>query len=314
MRIFLFMVQFTLGMSIFMLALKMLGDTLSSILGFRLRALFTRFTSNKINSLATGLVATALVQSSSIVNSTMVVLVDSGVLAVPQALGVILGANIGTTLTAQIVALPVESAAIPLVLVGLVVIYIVKRPALGKACLSLGAVFFGLNYTTGVLAPLLGLPAVQKILLELTGTPIRACVVGVILTSVVQSSGAVTGLVVSLAGRNLLTLSAAVGVALGSNVGTVVTTLIASLGRSRASKATALGDFLFNLVGVLLILPVFPFFLGLVGSLSMYPGRQVAHAHTLFNIITALATLPALDNLAKLAWSWAGIRGRNKNT
>ncbi|HKM43244.1 MAG TPA: Na/Pi symporter [Limnochordia bacterium] len=313
MRILLFIINFTLGLSIFMLALKLLGNTLSSILGFRLRAFLTKFTSTKVKSLLTGMLTTSLVQSSSIVNSTMVVLVDSGVLAVSQALGVILGANIGTTLTAQIVALPVEKAAIPLLLAGLFLIYIPKRPALGTAVLSLGAVFFGLTYTTGVLAPVLGLPAVQGILLELTGTPLRACVVGAVLTSVVQSSGAVTGLAVGLAGRNLLTLPAAVGVALGSNVGTVVTTLIASLGRSRASKATALGDFLFNLAGVLLILPVFPYFLGLVRFLSNDPSRQVAHAHTLFNVVTALATLPLLDNLASLAWAWAGIRPRNKN-
>ncbi|NLL48088.1 MAG: Na/Pi cotransporter family protein [Firmicutes bacterium] len=314
MRIFLFVINFALGMSIFLLALQMLGDTMSSIFGFRLRAYLTKFTSTKPKSLFTGFVTTSLVQSSSIVNSTMVVLVDSGVLAVPQALGVILGANIGTTLTAQIVALPIEQTAIPLLFLGLFLMYVVKRPALGKAVFSLGALFFGLAYTTRVLTPLLRLSSVQRILLELTGTPWRACAVGAILTGMVQSSGAVTSLVVGLAGGKLLTLSAAVGVALGSNVGTVITTLVASLGRSRASKATAWGDFLFNVAGVLIVLPLFPFFLRLVELLSSDPGRQVAHAHTLFNVITALATLPLLDNLAHLAWSWAGIRPRNKNT
>ncbi len=313
MSIFLFLINFTLGLSIFMLGLRLLGSTLSSILGFRLRTFLTQFTSTKVRGLFTGVLTTSLVQSSSIVNSTMVVLVDSGVLAIPQALGVILGANIGTTITAQIVALPVERASVPLLLAGMILIYACKRPALGTAVCSLGAVFFGLSYTTVVLAPFLRLPVVQGILLELTGTPLRACLVGAVLTSVVQSSSAVTGLVVGLAGRNLLALPAAVGVALGSNVGTVITTLLASLGRSRASRATALGDVLFNLGGVLLILPVFSLFLQLVRFFSTHPSRQVAIAHTLFNLITALATLPLLDYLASLAWAWAGIRPRNKN-
>ena len=313
MRIFLFAMNFILGISIFLLGLRLLGNTLSSLLGFRLRAFLIRFTSTKQRSLLTGLATTSLVQSSSIVNSTMVVLVDSGVLSIGQALGVMLGANIGTTITVQIVALPVEKVAIPLLLGGMFLIYMLKRRALGTAMFSMGTVFFGLSYTTRVLAPFLKLPAVQRTLVELTGTPLQACLVGIILTGIVQSSSAVTGLVVRLAGLNLLTLPAAVGIALGSNIGTVVTTLLASLGRSRASKATAYGDLLFNLGGVLLTLPVYPLFLRFIQFFSHNPARQVAHAHTFFNAITALAALPLLDYLASLAWLWAGIWPRDKN-
>lgn len=313
MRIFLFVVNFTLGISIFLLSLKMLGGTLSSILGFRLRAFLTKFTSTKGRSFLTGIVTTSLVQSSSVVNSTMIVLVDSGVLHMRQALGVMLGANIGTTLTAQIVALPVEEAIFPLLFGGLAVIYVGKRPAVGKALFSLGAVFFGLTFTTGVLSPILGLPTVQKMLLEVTGSFPRACLVGIVLTALVQSSSAVTGLVVGLAGSKLLALPAAIAIALGSNVGTVITTLLASVGKSRASKATAYADFLFNLGGVLLVFPLFPLFLRLVQLFSSAPGRQVAHAHTLFNVITASIALPLLDKLASLAWAGAGIWLRNKN-
>ncbi|HBG01958.1 MAG TPA: Na/Pi-cotransporter, partial [Firmicutes bacterium] len=121
---------------------------------------------------------------------------------------------------------------------------------------------------------------------------LRACVVGALLTALVQSSSAVTGLVVTLTGRQLLSLPAAVGLALGSNVGTVLTTLLASLGRDRASRATALADLLFNVGGVMLILPMYPFFLRLIRLFSGYPSRQVAHAHTFFNVITALLALP----------------------
>ncbi|HBN94730.1 MAG TPA: hypothetical protein DDZ66_00390 [Firmicutes bacterium] len=313
MRIFLFVMNLTLGITIFLLGLRLLGDTLSSILGFRLRAFLTRFTFTKGRSLLTGFVTTSLVQSSSVVNSTMVVLVDSDVLSIRQALGVMLGANIGTTITAQIAALPVEKASIPLLFGGIFLIYVIKRRPLGSAVFSLGAIFFGLTFTTHVLRPFLSIPVVQRTLVELTGTPLQACLVGVILTGLVQSSSAVTGLVVSLAGHNLLALPAAIGIALGSNVGTDVTTLLASLGRSKASRATAYGDFLFNLGGVLLILPIYPLFLRLIQFFSHNPARQVAHAHTFFNAITALVVLPLLDYLASLAWVLAGIRPRDKN-
>ncbi len=296
-----------------MLGLRLLGDTLASILGFRLRAMLIRFTSTKLRSLCTGLVATCLVQSSSAVGATMVVLVDSGVLSLRQALGVMLGANIGTTFTAQIMALPVENIALPLIVVGMLVIYIGKRRTLGKAIFSLGAVFFGLTFTTAVLTPILSSATVQQTLVDLTATPLQACLVGVVLTAMVQSSSAVTGLVVGLARYNLISIPAAVGIALGSNVGTVFTTLIASLGRSRVSRATAYADLLFNVGGIMLVIPVYPAFLRLVQFFSQQPTRQVADAHTFFNVVTALLALPFLDYLAKLAWAWAGIWRDNKN-
>lgn len=313
MKTFLLILNFTLGITIFWLGLRLLGTTLESVLGFRLRSLLTRLTSTKGRSLVAGLVCTCLVQSSSAVGSTMVILVDSGVLNLGQAFGVMLGANIGTTLTAQIIAFPLERAALPLIGGGLLLTFALKRRVLGRAVFGLGSIFFGLTFTTAVLAPLLSMPILQYALLDLTDTPWQACLLGFFLTALVQSSSAVTGLVIGLARYNLLPLSSAVGVALGSNVGTVVTTLLASIGRSQASRATALADLLFNLGGVLLILPFYSAFLRLVGLLSGDIARQVAHAHTLFNVITALLALPFLDYLARLAWRWAGIWREDKN-
>lgn len=313
MRTFVFVLNFSLGLSIFLLGLRLLGATLVSVLGFRLRSSLVRFTSTRGKGLLTGLFSTCLVQSSSAVNSTMVILVDSGVLSLSQALGVMLGANVGTTLTAQIVALPIEKTVFPLIIGGMLLIYIGKRRSVGTAVFSLGAVFFGLTFTTNVLTPLLETPIVRRILVEMTDSPVQACFFGALLTALVQSSSAVTGLVIRLARNNLLSLSAAVGLALGSNVGTVVTTLLASLGRSRGSKAAAYSDLFFNLGGILLILPLYPFFLRLILLLSDHPARQVAHAHTFFNVITAILILPFLDYLASLAWWCAGIRRENKN-
>ncbi|NMB01188.1 MAG: Na/Pi cotransporter family protein [Firmicutes bacterium] len=313
MRIFLFVLNCSLGISIFLLGLKLLGSTLEKMLVHRLRRILTKLTATKGRSFAVGLIVTSLIQSSSAVCSTMVVLVDSGALGLHQALGVMLGANIGTTLTAQIVAFPLEKVAIPLIIMGLVVVYWGKRRSVGSVLCSLGAVFFGLTFTTAVLAPVLTKPALQRLILGLSNTPLQAVALGALLTAVVQSSSAVTGLVIGLTKHSFLPVQVAVALALGSNVGTVLTTLLASLGRSRASKASAYADLFFNLGGVLLVLPVYPAFLRLIQLLSADPSRQVAHAHSTFNVLTALLVLPFLEYLAALAWWWAGIRQVNKN-
>lgn len=313
MRIFLLIIGFVVGISIFLLSLHLLSTALESVLGFRLRTLLTRLTKTKTRSLFAGLLSTCLVQSSSAVGSTMVVLVDTKVLTLRQAFGVMLGANIGTTITAQIMVFPLEKLALPLIILGLGFFFF-KRRTKGIAIFSLGAIFYGLTFTTASLAPLLNLPILQEVLINTTQTPLQACLVGVVVTSIVQSSSAVTGLVIGLTRYGLLDLPAAVGLALGSNIGTVVTTFVATLGRDRASLATALADFIFNLGGVLFVLPFFPQFLRLVSLFSTNPARQVAHAHTFFNVVTALLALPILDYLAQLAWWGAGIWGNNKNT
>lgn len=313
MRIVLFIGGFILGLSIFLIGLKLLGDSLESAMGFRLRKILTRFTATKGRSVLAGLVTTSLVQSSSAVGSTMVILVDSGVLSLSQAFGVMLGANIGTTLTVQLLVLPLENLAFPLIIIGLLLIFVGKRPIKGKAIVALGSVFYGLTLTASTLTPLLELPSIENILLNLTDTPLEAVGLGVVLTALVQSSSAVTGLVIRLIELKHLSLFAGVGIALGSNIGTVITTLIASLGRGRASKATAYADLIFNFVGVILILPFYSFFLHLISYLSFDPARQVAHAHTIFNLVTALLAIPALEFLARLAWWCAGKHKVNKN-
>lgn len=313
MRIFFFAANLGLGIGIFLLGLKLLTNALETVLGFRLHSVLTRLTATKVKGLLVGLLLTAFIQSSSAVGAALVVLTDTGVLSLTQALGVMLGANVGTTVTAQLIALPLERTALPLCAVGLAVRYLGQRKSAGTALFGLGAVFFGLSFSTWALAPLLKAPAMRSVITTLTDTPLEAVSFGMVLTILAQSSSAVTGLVIGLVKQNLLPASVAVAMALGSNVGTVATTLLASVGRSRAGRATAYADFLFNLGGVVLILPVFPLFFQVVQSLSADPSRQVAHAHTLFNGVTALLALPFLQHLAGLAWRGAGIGGANKN-
>ncbi len=270
--------------------------------------MLTRLTTTKLRCVFAGAAATCLVQSSSAVASTMVVLVASGILTAKQAFGVILGANIGTTLTAQIIAFRLENVALPLIFLGLLLAFAGRRKSLGTALFALGSLLYGLTIITATLAPLLQFPHIQNVLKNLSDTPWEACLTGIVLTALIQSSSAVTGVVISLAHLNAISLSAAVGVALGSNVGTVFTTLIASTGRGRASRATAFADFIFNLGGVLLVLPFYGHFLRLVALTSHDLARQIANAHFLFNLLTGIAALPVLDYFAALAWRLAGIK------
>jgi len=302
-----------LGISIFLLGLRLLTNTLESVLGFRLRSALVKVTATKARGFAAGLLVTSVIQSSSAVCAAMVVLTHTGVVSLSQALAVMLGANVGTTVTAQIVAFPLEKMALPLVLSSLIALHLGRWRSASIAVFSLGAVFFGLSLASNALDPLLNSPHVRSALLNLTDSPWDAVLFGVLLTVLVQSSSAVTGLVIGLVKQNLLPVSAAVAVALGSNVGTVATTLVASWGRNRASRAAAFADLLYNLGGVLLVVPIFPLFLQMVERLAPEPGRQVAHAHTLFNVLTALLVLPVLEHLANLAWWGAGIGRGNKN-
>ena len=300
-----------LGISIFLLGLRLLTNTLESVLGFRLRSALVKVTATKARGFAAGLLVTSVIQSSSAVCAAMVVLTHTGVVSLSQALAVMLGANVGTTVTAQIVAFPLEKMALPLVLSSLIALHLGRWRSASIAVFSLGAVF--LSLASNALDPLLNSPHVRSALLNLTDSPWDAVLFGVLLTVLVQSSSAVTGLVIGLVKQNLLPVSAAVAVALGSNVGTVATTLVASWGRNRASRAAAFADLLYNLGGVLLVVPIFPLFLQMVERLAPEPGRQVAHAHTLFNVLTALLVLPVLEHLANLAWWGAGIGRGNKN-
>lgn len=313
MRTFTFFAGFAVGMAIFLLGLKIMSAALEDVVGFRLKVLLTRLTATRGSSLVAGIVSTCLVQSSSAVAATMVILVDAGIINLSQAFGIILGANIGTTLTAQIIAFQLEYAAFPLLIGGLALTFLPRTRSTGRSIFGLGALFFGLTIVTSTLTPILKFPFVHEAVIKLTDTPVEACLFGVLLTALVQSSSAVTGLVISFVRVNAISSSAAVALALGSNIGTVVTTLVASMGRSRESKATAYADLFFNLGGVLLILPFFPVFLRTISGLSSDPARLVAHAHTIFNVMTALLAIPLLDYLVRLAWWWAGIGGATKN-
>jgi phosphate:Na+ symporter len=306
------MCGFGLGVTIFLLGLRLMSTALGSAAGRRLRGLLARFVKTPLQGALLGAAATAAVQSSSAVAATVVGLVNARIFTLSQAFAVILGANVGTTITAQLIAFDLDRFAPLMMAAGLVSVWGWRRRTVGEALFGFGSLLFGLALINRALLPWLDSGAARFALTSLVGERWQAVLVGIGVTAVVQSSSAVTGFVVALAQAETITLQAAVCISLGSNIGTVLTTLIASIGTSRESKAAALADLTFNVLGVLLVLPLLDPFLAVVARTSTQLPRQIANAHTLFNLGTAVIALPLIRYLAGFAWLWAGIVGGRK--
>lgn len=277
------------GLVLFLYGVTRLSEALRAAAGDRLRDGLARFTRNRFAGVGTGAVATAVVDSSSVTIATTIALVHAGVLPFAHSLGVILGANVGTTLSSQLFALR-GAAFAPAVLAAGFALYTLGRGErvrqAGGALLGLGMIFFGLEQMGRAVEPLAGHPAFTAWMARLEN-PLLGLLAGMVATAVLQSSSATLGLAIALAGEGLLTLPAGVAVMLGAEIGTCADTLLAALGRSRAALRAGLFHLLFNggtaAVGLALAVP-------LAAAAAAMPGgdgdvaRQIANAHLLFNV------------------------------
>jgi len=266
-----------------------------------------------------GLVVTALIQSSSATNVMAVALVAAGALGLEQAVGIVLGANVGTTATGQLLAFGTEGAGLVLLAAGLAaqlpgIRRLPAGPAMrvgawGEAVGGLGAVFLSLWCLGRALAPVADGGLLAGYAEAVAVNPGAALLFGVALTSVVQSSSAVTGLLIGWADQGGLTLASGIAALLGANIGTVTTTILAALPSGTDARRTAAADALFNIAGAVAVWPFLGRVEGLVAALSADPGRQIAHAHTLFNLATAGLLLPFVHPFCKLIrWLVPGRR------
>ncbi|HHX01924.1 MAG TPA: Na/Pi cotransporter family protein [Firmicutes bacterium] len=303
------LIKFSLSISIFLVSLRLISESVQAVMGVRLRRILAHLTFNPLVSVISGAVVTALVQSSSAVAAVMVALVNARVLSLKQAFGVILGANVGTTVTAQIAALDMSHMIAPLIVCGLFLLpWSRKANYLGMALIGLGGLFMGLVLLRLSLVPILAYHWVQSALINLSDHILAAVFVGITVTAIVQSSSAVTSVVIVLGQVKAISLVGAIAIAFGSNIGTVLTTLLSSIGMSRESKATAYADLVFNVLGVVIMLPVIQYFARLVSLTSPELGKQIANAHTLFNAITAVCALLLINPLVGIVSKMAGIR------
>ncbi|OGP24212.1 MAG: hypothetical protein A2X99_09620 [Deltaproteobacteria bacterium GWB2_55_19] len=275
--------------------MRLAGEGLQRAAGARLRSFLITATSNRFKSLGAGAAITALLQSSSATTVMLVGFVGSGLLGLGETMGVILGADIGTTLTVQIIAFRVYDYAIAVIGVGILMKYIGRRgPAkdLGQAILGFGFVFFALKTLTETFEPIARNPLWTEILLSLSRDPFAGIIVTALLTALLHSSAATLGLAITFAHAGLLTLDSAMPIVLGANIGTSVSAIVSSFGANIDARRVAIAHILFKVLGVVIVIPFLGVFTDLVGLSTPDLARQIANAHTFFNIAIALLFLP----------------------
>ena len=289
------------GMGMFLYGMEMMSDGMKVTAGNSMRTILEKLTSNKYLAVLVGAFVTMVIQSSSATTVMLVSFVNSGLLAFSQALGVILGSNIGSTVTAQIVAFKVTDYALLLIALGSIMSLFSKKETiknLGLVVLGFGLLFYGMKVMSDTMKPLRSDPAFNSILTSFEN-PFLGILAGAIFTALVQSSSATTGIVITLASGGSITLEAGIPLIFGANIGTCITALLAGLNTSRDAKRVAVAHVTFNVIGVLLFCFWIPTFADIVSQTSQNIPRQIANAHTIFNIIASVVFIPFTGFIAK---------------
>lgn len=302
--------NFILGTGCLMFGVRLMSSGLEKAGSKGMEKLLRTFTGNVVTAFFTGTLVTALVQSSTAITVITVGLVNSGLLRLAQAAGIIYGANIGTTITAQLMSLHMTDFSIPVAAVGLVVCFTARKPALqhvGQAVFGFGLLLFGLNILNSGVPYIRESRLASQLFQRYGGNPLLGLLLGMTTTMLVHSSSATVGLTIVLFNSGLISFEAALGLTLGDNIGTCVTAQLASLGTSVPARRTAWAHTLYNCIGVALVLLFFTPFASLVRLathlLGQGPARLVANTHTVFNILSAIVFLPLTPYYVKfLEW------------
>lgn len=292
------------GLGLFIYGMKLMGDGLERTAGDRLKSLLELLTRNRFLGVLVGFIVTAIVQSSSAITVMVIGLVNAGLMDLAQATGVIMGANVGTTITAQLIAFKLTKFALPAIAIGTAITMFSKQKiqkSIGQVILGFGILFFGMETMETALKPLADLPQFVNFIASFGKTPILGVLAGFITTGVIQSSSATIGILQALASQGIVDLSIALPTLFGSNIGTCVTALLSSIGANIAAKRAAIVHLMFNVVGTLVFIIILPFFEIIVTYTSTNPVRQIANAHTFFNVANTAIQLPFAMILVRLA-------------
>jgi phosphate:Na+ symporter len=293
------------GLGLFLYGMKMMSDALENMAGDRMRRVLELLTSKRLAAVGVGMGVTAIIQSSSATTVMIVGFVNAGLMTLLQATGVIMGANIGTTITAQLIAFKLSDIAPMILFIGMIMaIFLKKRKQvrLGEIILGFGMLFVGLTLMSDAMVPLRENEAFKSFLVNFK-SPILGVLIGAGFTAIIQSSSASVGILQAMAAMGLIGLDSAVYVVLGQNIGTCVTAILAAIGTSTNSKRTAGIHLTFNIVGTivyLILLAVFPAIVSWVQSLSPdNVSRQIANFHTVFNVSITLLLFPFAKQIVR---------------
>ena len=298
------------GLSLFLYGMEKMIKGLLIVAGDRMKEMLSKLTKNRVMGAITGAGVTAVIQSSSVTSVLVVGFVSAGLMTAGQAAGVIMGANLGTTITAQIVAFKVTHFALILVALGFVIQFashLRRNQAIGNLIMGLGLIFFGMNIMGEGMEPLRSYAPFLELMKEMQN-PLYGILVGLLFTALVQSSSATIAIVIVMASNGFLTLPAGIALVMGAHIGTTVTALLATIGKSREALRTALIHVLFNFIGVLIFLPFIPDLAnmavwlsssnaihdGSMAQLAANTPREIANANTLFTFIILLIFLPLI--------------------
>ena len=294
------------GLGLFLYGMNLMGDGLQKSAGSKLKRIIELLTSNVIMGVLVGMVVTMIIQSSSATTVMVVGFVNAGIMSLPQAIGVIMGANIGTTITAQLVSLDVNFLA-PIALgIGIVIYMFSKKPKykhIAEILIGFGILFTGMDFMKDAVKPLAGYQGFTDMLLSFGHHPILGVLMGFAITAIVQSSSASMGMLIALASQGLIPITAALPILYGENIGTCVTSLISSIGASRNARRAAIMHLTFNVLGSMIFMFILskPIVAIVTAIDPSDAARQIANAHTLFNIINVIILLPFNKLIVKLA-------------
>ncbi|MCR1952151.1 MULTISPECIES: Na/Pi cotransporter family protein [unclassified Clostridium] len=298
-------IQLLGGLGLFIYGMKIMGDGLENAAGDGLKSILEKVTKNPIIAVIVGAIVTAVIQSSSATTVMVVGFVNAGLMNLAQAAGIIMGANIGTTITAQLVAFKLDQIAPLFVFVGAFMVMFAmgkKRKDIGNIILGFGILFVGMGQMSAAMKPLTASPIFNNILSTVGDKWYLGIIAGAVITAILQSSSATTGILVALATAGAINIYDALPIVFGCNIGTCITAMLASVGTNKTAHKAAILHLIFNLGGTLIFIPVL--ISGILGDVvsTISPedvSRQIANAHTVFNIVNTAIMLPLTGILIK---------------
>ncbi len=304
------------GLAVFIYGMNLMSDGLQKAAGDRMKNILALLTKNPLIGVLAGALTTAVLQSSSATTVMVIGFVSAGLMSLPQAISIVLGANIGTTLTAQLIAFKVGDYAWLFILIGFIMYFFMKKENYvnaGQTIFAFGLLFMGINTMGDVMKPLAATPEVAQLFLSVKGIPILGVVIGTLVTLVIQSSSAAIAVLQNLACQpgpdgvsSVIGLEGALPILFGTNIGTTITAIFAAIGSSINAKRTAVAHIIFNVTGTVLFMLLIPIYSKFIMAISpsgveyLVVSRQIANAHMFFNIINTIIFLPFVCVLVKL--------------
>jgi len=306
------------GLALFLYGMDMMSDGLQKAAGERMRYILGLLTRNPIMGVLAGALVTAVLQSSSATTVMVIGFVSAGLMTLPQAISIILGANIGTTITAQIIAFKISDYIYPIIFIGFLIAFIAKNKNeiamnIGNTILGFGILFVGIETMGSTMKPLANSPIFLDMIGKVADIPVLGLLLGTVMTVVVQSSSAVIAVLQNFAAQagpdgvsSIIGLQGAIPILFGSNIGTTITAILACIGQTREAKRTAAAHSVFNITGSILFMFVLGPFAKLVAMISPTGNevevisRQIANAHTAFNVVNTIIWIPLIALMVKI--------------